>query len=241
MTAAKVALVTGAARGQGAAIVRRLVEDGFRVGAADVLADELAETAAPFGRDVLPLAFDVTSTTGWSAAVAGTVEAFGGLSALINNAGVLHRAAVAEENEEAFERSWRINCLGPFLGVQTALPELRRNPGASVVNTCSTGAVRPFPQHAAYGAAKWGLRGLTQILAAELAPAVRVNAVLPGPVATPMLDPETQSRLATRIPAGRLGQPADIADAVGFLVSEQASFITGAELVVDGGQSLTIG
>ena len=241
MTASKIALVTGAARGQGAAIVRRLLDDGFRVAAADVLTDELAAGTADLGPEVLPLALDVTSAADWTAAVARTAEAFGGLTALVNNAGVLHRAAVADETEEAFERSWRINCLGPFLGVQAALALLRTGTGASVVNTCSTGAVRPFPQHAAYGAAKWGLRGLTQILAAELAPDIRVNAVLPGPIATPMLDSTTQSRLAERIPAGRLGVPGDVADAVAFLVSEHASFITGAELVVDGGQSLTIG
>lgn len=241
MTASKIALVTGAARGQGAAIVRRLLEDGFRVAAADVLTDELAAGTADLGPEVLSLALDVTSAADWTAAVARTAEAFGGLTALVNNAGVLHRAAVADETEEAFERSWRINCLGPFLGVQAALAQLRTSTGASVVNTCSTGAVRPFPQHAAYGAAKWGLRGLTQILAAELAPDIRVNAVLPGPIATPMLDSATQARLAERIPAGRLGVPGDVADAVAFLVSEHASFITGAELVVDGGQSLTIG
>ncbi|BBZ65247.1 oxidoreductase [Mycolicibacterium insubricum] len=236
-----IVLVTGAARGQGAEIVKRLVAAGYRVAAADVLTAELAETVQPLGDAVIPVALDVSSAEHWQAAVADTRAAFGTLTALVNNAGVLHRAPVSEETEEAFERSWRINCLGPFLGVQAALPELRRNPGASIVNTCSTGAIRPFPNHAAYGAAKWGLRGLTQILAAELAPEVRVNAVLPGPVATDMLDAATQSRLAQRVPAGRLGTPADIADAVVFLLSEHASFITGAELVVDGGQSLTIG
>jgi 3alpha(or 20beta)-hydroxysteroid dehydrogenase len=119
------------------------------------------------------------------------------------------------------------------------LNALRQAEGASIVNTCSTGAVRPFPDHAAYGSSKWALRGLTQITAAELAASgIRVNAVLPGPVETPMLDESTQTRLAA---SGRLGKPMEIADAVAFLVSEQASFITGSELVVDGGQCLRIG
>lgn len=230
MTAARVALVTGAARGQGAAIVTRLVADGWKVAACDVLADD----------DIVPL--DVTSEDDWRRAVAATVERFGGLTALVNNAGVLHRASLGDETAEGFERSWRVNCLGAFLGIQASLEHLRAADGAAVVNTCSTGALRPFPNHAAYGSSKWALRGLTQIAAAELAPhGVRVNAVLPGPIATPMLDEPTQRRLAQRSAGGRLGQPAEVADAVAYLLSEHASFVTGAELVVDGGQSLQIG
>lgn len=234
------ALVTGAARGQGAAIVERLLADGFRVAACDVRVDELNVSTAALGNEnVVAIALDVTSPERWGDAVAIAVERFGGLTTLVNNAGVLHRASIADETTAGFETSWRVNCLGPFNGIQAVLEHLRRADGASVVNTCSTGAVRPFPNHVAYGSAKWALRGLTQIAAAELAPSgIRVNAVLPGPVETPMLDPVTQTRLAA---AGRLGKPMEIADAVAFLVSEHASFITGAELVVDGGQSLQIG
>jgi NAD(P)-dependent dehydrogenase (short-subunit alcohol dehydrogenase family) len=235
----RVALVTGAARGQGAAIVTRLVSDGFRVGACDLRADELRETTAGLGGDVAAIPLDVTSAEQWSRAVADVVDRFGGLSTLVNNAGVLHRAALADETPEGFEGSWRVNCLGPFLGIRAALEHLRRADGASIVNTCSTGAIRPFPNHAAYGSSKWALRGLTQIAAAELASSgIRVNAVLPGPIETPMLDPDTQSRLAS---GGRLGKPMEVADAVAYLVSDAASFVTGSELVVDGGQSLRIG
>jgi 3alpha(or 20beta)-hydroxysteroid dehydrogenase len=243
MTTARIALVTGAARGQGAAIVRRLHADGYRVAACDVRVDELRAEVAGYGAAaVLPVALDVTSAEQWRAAVADTVGHFGGLTTLVNNAGVLHRAAIEEETVAGFEGSWRVNCLGPFLGIQACLAQLRAAAGAAVVNTCSTGAIRAFPHHAAYGSAKWALRGLTQVVAAELAPAgIRVNAVFPGPVQTPMLDDATQARLAARAATGRLGTPVEIADAVAFLVSDAASFITGSELVVDGGQTLKIG
>jgi len=235
----KVALVTGAARGQGAAIVKRLHADGFRVAACDLLVDELNVSVDSLGDGVVAVELDVTSAHQWDSAVRRTVEELGSLTTLVNNAGVLHRASLAEETPAGFEGSWRVNCLGPFLGIQAALQHLRQADGAAIVNTCSTGAIRAFPAHAAYGSSKWALRGLTQIAAAELAASgIRVNAVLPGPVETPMLDAATQARLAEK---GRLGTPMEIADAVAFLVSEHASFITGAELVVDGGQSLQIG
>lgn len=237
----RVALVTGAARGQGAAIVRRLHADGFHVAACDVRVEEL--TASVDGLDgVVAVSLDVTSEEQWRSAVDRTVDTFGSLSTLINNAGVLHRTSLAEETPAGFEGSWRFNCLGPFLGIRAGLPHLRAADGAAIVNTCSTGAIRPFPNHAAYGSSKWALRGLTQAAAAELAPAgIRVNAVFPGPIATPMLDAATQARLAENAPFGRIGQPREVADAVAFLVSEQASFITGSELVVDGGQILQLG
>jgi 3alpha(or 20beta)-hydroxysteroid dehydrogenase len=236
-------LVTGAARGQGAAIVERLRKDGFRVAACDLLVDDLKAAVDGLGDDaVIAVALDVTSEDQWSAAVSHVVDRFGSLTTLVNNAGVLHRASLADETPAGFEGSWRVNCLGPFLGIQASLEALRQADGAAIVNTCSTGAIRAFPNHAAYGSSKWALRGLTQIAAAELAPSgIRVNAVFPGPVETPMLDEVTQARLIERAAFGRLGKPMEIADAVSFLVSEQASFITGSELVVDGGQTLQIG
>jgi 3alpha(or 20beta)-hydroxysteroid dehydrogenase len=239
----RVALVTGAARGQGAAIVKRLHKDGFRVAACDLLVDDLnAEVDALSDDAVIAIPLDVTSLEQWRAAVSQVVDRFGSLTTLVNNAGVLHRALLADESPEGFEGSWRVNCLGPFLGIRASLEALRQAEGACVVNTCSTGAIRPFPNHAAYGSSKWALRGLTQIAAAELAPdGIRVNAVFPGPVETPMLDEATQTRLAATSDSGRLGKPVEIADAVAFLVSGHASFITGSELVVDGGQCLRIG
>jgi NAD(P)-dependent dehydrogenase (short-subunit alcohol dehydrogenase family) len=235
-----VALVTGAARGQGAAIVKQLHSDGFQVAAGDVRIDELKANVDALGDNVIAVELDVTSARHWENAVRATVERFGSLSTLINNAGVLHRASLDDETAQGFESSWRFNALGPFLGIQASLEELRRAENAAIVNTVSTGAIRPFPNHTAYGSSKWALRGLTQAVAAELAPdGIRVNAVFPGPIATPMLDDTTQSRLTATF--GRLGEPAEVANVVAFLVSDRASFMTGSEIIVDGGQCLRIG
>jgi len=238
----RVALVTGAAGGQGWAIAKRLRAAGYSVAACDRRAEELLAAVGELGDDdVIGISLDVTDPAQWDATVGRVVDRFGSLTTLVNNAGVLHRAALAEETVEDFENSWRVNCLGAFLGMRAALDTLREADNAAIVNICSTGAIRPFPRHCAYGSAKWALRGLTQAAAAELAPSgIRVNAVFPGPIATPMLDDATQSRLVATSMFGRIGRPGEIADAVAFLVSEEASFITGSELVVDGGQCLQI-
>ena len=242
MTGQRVALVTGAAGGQGWAITKRLRAAGYSVAACDRRADELNSSIDELADDdVIGVQLDVTSTANWDAAVQRVIERFGSVSTLVNNAGVLHRASLADESVEEFENAWRVNCLGAFLGIRATLEQLREAEHASIVNICSTGAIRPFPQHCAYGSSKWALRGLTHTAAAELAPSgIRVNAVFPGPIATPMLDEVTQTRLAAASMFGRLGRPTEIADAVAFLVSEAAAFITGSELVVDGGQCLQI-
>lgn len=238
----RVALVTGAAGGQGWAIANRLRANGYSVAACDRRVDELNGLVSELGDDeVIAIELDVTSESRWASAVRAAIDRFGALTTLVNNAGVLHRASLVDETADDFEKSWRVNCFGAFLGIHATLEHLRAATQAAIVNICSTGAIRPFPHHAAYGSAKWALRGLTQNAAAELAPfGIRVNALFPGPIATPMLDDATQLRLAASSAFGRIGQPREVADAVAFLVSEAASFITGAELVVDGGQCVQI-
>jgi 3alpha(or 20beta)-hydroxysteroid dehydrogenase len=238
----RVALVTGAAGGQGGAIVKRLRAAGYCVAACDRRAEELSVMVDKSGDDnIIAIELDVTSAPQWDAAVERVVERFGSLTTLVNAAGMLRRAPLAEETVDDFENAWRINCLGSFIGMRATLGRLRESEHAAIVNICSTGAIRPFPQTCAYGSSKWALRGLTQTAAAELAPSgIRVNAVFPGPIATPMLDDATQERLAAVSSFGRIGQPGEVADAVAFLVSEEASFITGSALVVDGGQCLQI-
>ena len=158
--------------------------------ACDRRGDELVAAVGDLGDDeVIGIDLDVTSQARWETAVERVVDRFGSLTTLVNNAGVLHRASLADETAEGFENAWRVNCLGAFLGIQATLEHLRAAQRAAIVNICSTGAIRPFPRHSAYGSSKWALRGLTQNAAAELAPlGIRVNAVFPGPIATPMLD-----------------------------------------------------
>ena len=238
--AGRVALVTGAARGQGRAIVERFVAAGASVIAGDVLSEVRSLAREHPGR-VHAARLDVTDAASWRRVVAAGGKRFGRLDVLVNNAGVLHRASLADETAEDFERLWRVNCLGAFLGMQAALPHLRASGHGAVVNTLSTAALTAWSGHAAYASSKWALRGLTRVAALDLAPdGVRVNAIVPGPVLTPMVlrddDPDAAARLA-RTPLGRAGLPADVAELALFLASDASSFMTGAEVVIDGGQT----
>lgn len=235
-----VVLVTGAARGQGLAIVERLIEKEFDVVAGDVLTDELASATAHLPSDrVLTQPLDVSSAEAWAAAVAATKERFGRLDGLVNNAGILHRALLVDEDPADFERAWRVNTLGPFLGMQATLPLLRESPSAAIVNTSSSAGMRPFFKHTGYTTSKWGTRGLSLTAAMELAEyGIRVNTVMPGPIATPMHDAANIERLAAAPLIGRAGTAQEIANTVVFLLSENASFTVGAEILVDGGHLL---
>ena len=242
MSDSRVALVTGAARGQGLAIVRRLRQDGVLVAAGDVLVDELRRAWPEAGDpDVLALELDVTSEPSWQAAMGAVEERFGGLNVLVNNAGYLNGRTFLDETAENFERQWRVNTFGPFAGMRAALPLLRKAHSPAIVTTLSVAAHRSPGMNVGYTASKWAARGLTLTAAAELAPlGIRVNAVLPGPIATPMLGAAAIGRLAAVQPIGRIGQPEDIAELVAFLASPAAAFLAGAEVVADGAYSLVV-
>jgi 3alpha(or 20beta)-hydroxysteroid dehydrogenase len=231
------ALVTGAARGQGRAIVERFIQAGASVVAGDLeMPDEVGD------QRVTNCELDVTSEESWDRVVKLAVDRLDGLDILVNNAGILHTQRLVDESPEAFEQTWRVNCLGAFLGMRACASALREGIEPSIVNIESTAAAHAWPNHASYVSSKWALRGLTQVAALDLSPyGIRVNAVLPGPIATPMMlagdsgDAEVRSRFSG-LPIGRMGEPGEVADVVMFLVSRQASYMTGSELVVDGGQ-----
>jgi len=240
--AGKRAIVTGAARGQGRAIVETFVEAGAKVLATDVDGDVLAGWTSHLGEDVSALRLDVTSEEDWRLAVTTVNTLFGGLDVLVNNAGILRRRSLQEESSEDFEKMWRVNCLGPFLGMKACAALLAEGNGSSVINTESVAAASAFADHVSYGSSKWALRGLTRFAALDLsALGIRVNAVLPGPIATPMMlagddtDHDVRARFAN-LPLGRMGEASEVASVVAFLASDLASYVTGSEFVVDGGQ-----
>jgi 3alpha(or 20beta)-hydroxysteroid dehydrogenase len=231
------ALITGAARGQGRAIADRFLQAG-----ASVVASDLHMPDEAWHQNLVVCELDVTSEESWDRAVNLAVDHLGGLDILVNNAGILRTERLVDESLDAFEQTWRVNCLGPFLGMRACAHALREGVEPAIVNIESTAAAHAWPHHAAYVSSKWALRGLTQVAALDFSPyRIRVNAVLPGPIATPMMlpgdnrDAGVHARFAG-LPVGRMGEPGEVADAVMFLASRQASYITGSELVVDGGQ-----
>ncbi|MGN6608066.1 MAG: glucose 1-dehydrogenase [Jatrophihabitans sp.] len=243
----KVALITGAARGQGAAAARAFVREGARVVIADVsddagkaLADELGEAA--YYRHL-----DVSSEDDWTSAVADAVRTFGALHVLVNNAGVLHFSAVADTALADYERVVRINQFGCFLGMKTAIPALKAAGGGSIVNVSSVEGLAGMPFTVAYASSKFAIRGMTKVAALELGPDnIRVNSVHPGMIDTKMvqdaigggaevdLSPVTK-KLALR----RMGRSEEIAELVLFLASDRSSYCTGGEFVADGGSTAT--
>jgi len=240
--AERVALVSGAARGQGRAIALRLATAGARIIAGDLRAEDLSSLADQLGEAAVVGKLDVRVRESWDTIVTRGAGVFGRLDILVNNAGILHAAPLEDENADTFEEVWRVNCLGSFHGIQAVIPHLRERGGGAIVNTLSTAAFSAFQNHASYVASKWAHRGLTKVAALELAQyGIRVNAVVPGPIATPMIlqddNPRTRERFSAT-PLGRIGEAEDVAEAVLYLVSDTASFVTGAELTIDGGQTI---
>jgi 3alpha(or 20beta)-hydroxysteroid dehydrogenase len=238
--AGKTAIITGGARGQGEAEVRRFVAEGANVVVGDLLDEAGEKLAAELGDSVTYLHMDVSQQADWDRAVA-AAEALGPLNVLVNNAAIHWTRPIALETAEGFEKMWRVNALGPFLGMKAVLEPMRRAGGGSIVNISSTAGITGYAYHGAYGHTKWALRGLTKIAAIEFGEAgIRVNSVHPGPIKTGMLpgfeDPDVDERF-NRMPARRAGEPSEVASLVLFLASDESAFITGMEHVIDGGSN----
>lgn len=235
--AGKVALITGAARGQGEAEARRFVAEGARVLLTDVLDDLGEQVAAGLGDAAAYRHLDVTSEDDWTAAVAEAEALFGPVSVLVNNAGILDFAPVHRQDVARFRAVLEVNLVGALVGMKAVTPSMRRAGGGSIINISSNAGIVGLPSAGAYVASKWALRGLSKTAAMDLGPlGIRVNSVHPGGVRTPMVDFATEdSTWARKLPLGRMGEPDEIANVVTFLASDEAAYVTGAEWSVDGG------
>jgi len=238
-------LVTGGTGGQGSSHVRAFHAEGANVVIADIDDERGAALADELGDRAWYARLDVTDETSWSAAVTDAEDVFGGLDILVNNAGVQNPPATIEQTDPAtWARILDINLTGTFLGIKAAAPALRRAGGGAVVNIASTMGLGGTAHYGPYVASKWAVRGLTRTAALELGrDRVRVNAIHPGVIATPFIQQPAAGASAPiadfyspePFAVPRLGEPADVTALLLFLSSSDASFITGAEYVIDGG------
>jgi NAD(P)-dependent dehydrogenase (short-subunit alcohol dehydrogenase family) len=241
----KVALISGGARGMGAVEARLFASQGAQVTIADVLEDEGRKLEAEItatGGEALFVRLDVTSEVDWQRAVEATVNRFGKLNVLVNNAGISGRGRVEDTPVEEWDRVMEVNAKGVFLGTKVVIPAMRKAGGGSIINISSqlglVGTDHSSPQ---YQASKGAVRLLTKATAIQYATeGIRANSVHPGPIVTPMTeaaraDPERYKLMLSRIPLGSYGQPEDVAYGVVYLASDESRWVTGSELVIDGG------
>jgi 3alpha(or 20beta)-hydroxysteroid dehydrogenase len=235
----KVALVTGAARGQGEAELRLFAAEGAKVVAADVRVEEGERLAAELGDDVLFVRLDVADEAAWAAAVAATLERFGTLNVLVNNAGIGHTAPFEQHTLADYERVIAVNQTGVFLGMRSVIGPMRDAGGGSIVNISSGAGLRATKYMVAYAASKYAVTGMTAAGALELARhGIRVNSIHPGVVDTPMLGEffdAADNALVRATPMRRMARPEEIANVALFLASDESSYMTGAHVPVDGG------
>ena len=243
----KVALISGGARGMGAVEARLFASEGARVVIGDVLTEEGRRVEAEInetGAQCRYVDLDVTSEDNWRHAVAEAVAAFGKLDILVNNAGITISGTIEEITEAQWDRIMAINSRGVFLGTREVIAEMRRAGGGSIVNISSGAGIAPSPgTSAAYAASKGAVRLFTKATAIQHASdGIRCNSVHPGPIETPMLraargDDASRAEQLNLIPLGRIGRPEEIAYGVLYLASDESSFVTGSELVIDGGRT----
>ena len=235
----KVAIVTGGARGQGAAEVRLFAAEGAKVVLTDVLVDAGQALAAELGAAVTFLRQDVSREEDWEAAVNTATERFGGLDVLVNNAGILHNATIAKHTLADYERVVQVNQVGVFLGIRAAIAPMRARGGGSIVNISSGAGLRATKYLIGYAATKYAVTGMTACAALELARyGIRVNSIHPGVIDTPMIGsntPEMTASMVRTTPMRRMGEPEEIARVALFLASDESSYMTGAHVPVDGG------
>ena len=239
----KIAVITGAGRGIGAATARRLADEGATVVLCDVLDDRgrgVVDEIVAKGGSASFIHLDVTALDQWQTMAAAVRATHGGIDILVNNAGINVRTGIEHVDVDDWSRVLAVNLTGPMLGIKTVAPIMRERGGGAIVNIASNAALRGVGS-AAYCASKWGARGLTKVAALEFASAgIRVNAVCPGVVPTELNAGQAYvETTGAKTPMGRVATSAEIADAVLFLASDEARFVTGVDLPVDGG--ITVG
>ena len=240
----KVALITGGSRGQGATEARLFAQEGAAVVIADVLEDQGKQLEAEInesGGRALFTRLDVTSEEDWQRAIQETVDAFGKIDVLINNAGIYARVAIVDTTLEDWNSIMNVNSTGVFLGTKTVIPAMQESGGGSIINLSSTAGLVGSSRGSAYGASKGSVRLFTKYTAIQHATdGIRANSIHPGPIDTEMIaenlgTEEGRAGSIARVPLGRIGTVDDVAYGALFLASDESSFMTGAELVIDGG------